>query len=227
MNKNMKKVGTMLLIGLVAVGTYFVSGTYAKYTSTISGNSNVNVAKWSWTINDKTFTSNADVTSGHTFSLFNNIVDTKDGNTDADVNSNLIAPGTKGSFKITITNNSEVNATYAINFTETQTNLLKDDSNNDIRIPVEYSIDGTNWVSNINDLDITASETETKLTTAANGNKVEKTIQWRWSFVGADSTNYKTTQTDTTDTNLGFAANRTNQVPSVAVTADITFTQVD
>ena len=51
------------------------------------------------------------------------------------------------------------------------------------------------------------------------------TVKWRWAFTGNDSTNYTSTQTDATDTALGFAAN--TAAPTVQVNATVTVTQVD
>ena len=214
MNKNIKKIGTTLLVAVVAVGAYFVSGTYAKYTSKISGNDTASVAKWAWNINNKDFTSNDDITNGYTFNLFDTINDTKDNADETDVDDELIAPGTRGNFDIVITNKSEVNATYAIKFTETKS---------DANLPIEYSLDGSAWVSNVGDLNIAASETDTKLVSKTG--TVTKTVYWRWAFVGEDSTNYTSSQTDDTDTALGFAANTTR--PTVELKAEVTVTQID
>lgn len=51
------------------------------------------------------------------------------------------------------------------------------------------------------------------------------TVYWRCTFTGAASTNYISSQTDATDTSLGFAANTTT--PTVQLTATVTVTQVD
>lgn len=52
MTKNTVKTMIIILI-LLAVGLYFISGTYARYTSTISGEGEVQVAKWAVKINDE------------------------------------------------------------------------------------------------------------------------------------------------------------------------------
>ena len=72
MKKNKNKIATLLLLAIVAVGSYFVSGTYAKYTSEFSGSGSANVAKWSWTINNKDFTTVASVSEEFTFNPFHN-----------------------------------------------------------------------------------------------------------------------------------------------------------
>ena len=48
-----KKVLILAMIMLIVVGSYFVAGTYAKYTSNVSGESTASIAGWKWTINDK------------------------------------------------------------------------------------------------------------------------------------------------------------------------------
>ncbi len=214
MKKNTKKIATLLLVAVVAVGSYFVSGTYAKYTSEIAGDDTASVAKWAWNINNDDITSAEDVTNGYTFDLFDTINEADTTTTEDDVHKtsskvDRIAPGTGGSFDIDITNNSEVNATYAINFTETNAN----------NIPIEYSTDdGSTWSTvssaNVPTTDINMGQSSQTLT-----------VKWRWAFTGAQSSNYTSTQTDTTDTALGFAAN--TSAPTVQVTATVTVTQKD
>lgn len=209
MKSNKQKIGVMALVALAAVGSYFIAGTYAKYTSNISGSDVATVAKWAWTINDNVIDSAQDATNGFTLDLFDTITDSDIQTAETDVASGVIAPGTSGSFEIELTNDSEVNATYAITLAET----------NASGIPIEYSSDGSTWVSGVNSFNVQATSIDREDTAT-------ETIYWRWAFTGAESTNYQTTQTDTTDTALGFSAN-SNPAPSVQVTATVTVTQVD
>jgi len=123
-------------------------------------------------------------------------------------NGTIIAPGTQGSFKIGLTNDSEVNAKYAIDFTMSET----------ANIPVEFSIGALDqegnqiWVSDINDLDITDTNIEM---INKNGAEATHTIQWRWVFEVDENGN-------TVDTTLGTAGTDT-----ITVTAKVTATQVD
>ena len=206
MKENSKKIVVIMLLGIIAVGAYFISGTYAKYTSEVTGAGNANVAKWKWTIGTTEIKSSAD--KSFTFDLFKTIKDS-DGSEEKDVAKGLIAPGTSGSFDVEITNNSEVNATYEISFVEEQTNLPEGVT----RIPVEYSTDGgKSWKTTISGADIPATD-------IAMGASATKTVQWRWVYsVNKDG--------DTLDTEIGFAANN-EKVPNVKVTAKITLTQVD
>ncbi|MDD7314818.1 MAG: hypothetical protein PUH11_03725, partial [Bacilli bacterium] len=117
------KKNKVLLLGIITVfvaifSLTLVSGTWAKYTSTVSGADNAKVAKWEWKVSD------LEVKQGMTstnfkFDLFNTIKDTA-GADEKDVKENLIAPGTSGEFSFNIANLSEVNAKYYITFEVTQ-----------------------------------------------------------------------------------------------------------
>ncbi len=191
------KKNKVFLLGLITVfvavlSFTLVSGTYAKYTSTVSGDSSARVAKWAFDYKGNSM----DLSSSEiAFELFETV---KDPNVATGKNENIIAPGTSGSFEITVQNKSEVTATYAIDFTETNSN----------NIPIEYSIDGTKWENDINELDIAAT------TLAMGSDAVTKTVHWRWVFSveGGDSA----------DTTLGIGGTAT-----VKVEAKITFEQVD
>lgn len=201
MKKKMSILAALVLA--VIVTGYSVSGTYAKYTSTFNGTSDTaRVAKWAFKVGDLANSSADGASNTFTFNLFDTIKDT-DGSVEADVASKntdkVIAPGTQGEFTIALQNLSEVTAMYGIDYTVV----------NDGNIPIEFSNDGSTWSSDITD--VTASESTTKLAMNA-GSDTEVTIQWRWAFVGDD----------TTDTNLGKAGSATVQVK-----ADVTVTQVD
>lgn len=203
----MKKMSIFaMLLAAVLVTSYSVSGTYAKYTSTFEGNSDsARVAKWSFKVNDTA------ATNSFEFNLFDTVKDTVDGNDEADVmvgtDETIIAPGTKGSFDIKLENLSEVNAKYAIDYTVT----------NDYNIPVEFSIDGTNWTTDL--ADVAASDT-----TVLNmdGGQDTITIQWRWTFEAAERIDALSATTDATDTALGE-----NGEYTITVKADVTVTQID
>ena len=170
----------VLLLTLVAVA--LVSDTYAKYTTTVDGSDTAIVAKW-------------DVSEGDAFEqvdLFDasKIYDTKDvtdyttGANDTDVKDattngdGIIAPGTWGKFSYTLSNNSDVNATYSVTYTA-----------NEAGVPLEWSNDGTTWQTDITALNVNAEEI------AMGTNNETVTLYWRWVFAGDD----------TTDTALGEA----------------------
>lgn len=200
----MRAAGVMLVLCLILSCTVF--GTMAKYTSQIEGSDSAAVASWKINVGDQDITT---VTDPLVFDLFSTVKDTA-GADEADVASvegtNLIAPGTSGSFDLVIENASQVNAKYTIELTESEGNT----------IPLQYSVDGTNWVDSVAEL------TMTELTdnALAMGAEETVTVQWRWGFEGGHNG-----QTDTTDTGLGVDA-QTNAA-SVTITAKVIATQVD
>lgn len=201
MNNTRKRSSMMVrLVAVLAVTMMFtmcfVGGTFAKYTSSATGNDNANVAKWDIKVGGTNIATN----DTFTFDLFKTI---KDSNGTADetdmspVDGTIIAPGTRGSFDIVIKNDSQVNATYAIDYTVTNTN----------NIPVKFSVDGTNWFDDINYLDVRSVAINMGATATV-------TVQWMWEFERIDG--------DNQDTNLGSAASATLEVK-----AAVTATQVD
>lgn len=215
MKKNrMMRLAAVLLV-LVLLTTSVISGTFAKYTSTVSGADTATVAKWSFTQkkadNDTAELIVANKTETITFDLFATINDSTDGNDETEVANDKIAPGTMGSFKLEIQNTSEVDAVYTLVLTEKQEN------NNTTVIPIQYSYDGYTWKDNIADLKLENQAID--MTTS-----LEKTVFWRWAFDVTDTTHH-TSQSDVNDTTLGILAQST--APTVTITATITFTQVD
>ena len=171
----------------------FVGGTFAKYTSSATGTNSTTVAKWNIKVNETNITTS----DTFNFDLFNTVKDTN-GNPETDMypnNGDIIAPGTRGSFDIVIKNDSEVNATYAIDFSASNPN----------NIPVQFSLDGTNWYYGIDLLDISS----TAISMNASDSVV---VRWKWDFYGDDNA----------DTNLGKEGTAT-----ITVSAKVTATQVD
>lgn len=148
------------------LSTCAISSTFAKYTSESTGTDSARVAKWDILFGDKT-------TMNETFEF--DLFDTTYGDaTSPSVKSSkddkVIAPGTQGSFALVIKNGSEVTATYAIDYTVT----------NSESIPVKFSVDnGTSWKHDLTD--VTA-------VTLAMGSSETITVQWKWEFSGDDST---------------------------------------
>ena len=199
---NNKKRSSMMvrLVAALAVTMMFtmcfVGGTFAKYTSSATGNDNANVAKWDIRVNDANITTS----DTFTFDLFNTVNDTQDNYAETDVAPNggtIIAPGTRGSFNIVIKNDSQVNATYAIDYTV-----------NTRSIPVKFSVNGTDWFDDINYLDVRGVAINMGATATV-------TVQWMWEFERIDG--------DTQDTTLGSAAS----AATLTVAAKVTATQVD
>lgn len=185
-----------LLLAIVCVIT--IAGTYAKYITTITGTDSATVAKWAWKIG------NANLSSGdttYTLDLFSTIKDSNGTANETDVKSGkYIAPGTSGSFVIEVTNNSDVNATYAVAFTETNT----------LGAHIEYSADdGETWG--------TVSTLNVSTTNIAMGEKKTVPIKWKWVY-STDATQ------DSADTSVGFNA---ATATTVQVQAVLTLTQAD
>lgn len=205
-NNSLKAFALLLLIVMLAL--ILIASTYAKYTTKLTGSSDTTIAKWAWTIN------NNDVSKDDTeftFDLFKTIKDT-DGGTEADVTTQKIAPGTKGSFSIEVTNASDVNAEYSLTLTETKATAVSSAN-------IEYSIVGTDeatdWTNDIG----TFNFTNTRLAIGASN---EVVLYWRWAF-------YDDANQDKADTLVGFAAaGKTDDADkSITIKADLNFTQVD
>ena len=209
MKKNTKKIVTLLLFSVVAVGTYFVSGTYAKYTTSLTGSDTATVAKWAWDYKGTALTKND---STITFDLFDTIVDTVDGNTDNEVATGKIAPGTKGSFAFDFQNKSEVDATYNLTLTATKGSAVTN-------AKIQYSLIGTDaatdWTENLSTLANASGTLE------VDSAKVEKTIYWKWVYNDGAAQ-------DAIDTQVGFDAGLAADADKqITVTATVTFTQID
>lgn len=200
MKKNSKKIAVMLLLSVVAVGSYFVSGTYAKYTKALSGSDTATVAKFSVSAGDLT----ADEAN---IALFNTIKEADTNTTEEHVKANLIAPGTGGSFAVELTNASEVDVKAVIKIEETA---------NEQQVPIEYTTDLTanNWAKAA---DFTKTIDHLDYTGKASGTSSETvTIYWRWA--------YETTPlTDNVDTEIG----EQTTAPTVTAKVTATFTQID
>lgn len=193
MKKNkMMRVASALLVA-VLLTTCAISGTFAKYVTQATGSDSARVAKWDIKLEGAAMVNTFD------FNLFNTVMDTSDGNAENDIKTNdgsIIAPGTKGSFAIDLKNDSEVNAKYAIDYT------LQNPDN----IPVKFSVDGTNWYTDINYIDVN------NVALGMTG-EATVTVQWMWEFeAGADAY----------DTQLG-----TTGASVLSVSAQVTVEQVD
>jgi hypothetical protein len=202
MKKNrMMRIAAFLLVAAL-LSICVVSGTYAKYTSEITGTDTARVAKWDFKVGGET----AGVNNVFMFELFKTITDT-DGSAETDINptdGQIIAPGTQGNFVINLKNDSEVTAEYTVDFKETKT----------AAIPIQYSLDGTTW-GTMDSIDV---KTAVKV---AIGGSASITVYWRWAFERGTTDSEKSAN-NALDTKLGMASEI-----KVAVTATITVEQVD
>ncbi len=176
MGKNIFKKLAILAMVLTLATTSLVAGTYAKYTTTITGTDTARVAKFDVTA--------MGATAGiATFNLFATINDTLNGEVETDVSgSKLIAPGTTGSFDIVLVNNSEVTVQYEISFT------------GDLKtVPLQFSIDGVEWKTTLAEINIDATE-------IATGTEVTKTVYWKWVYSSGEAGDIADTALGTAET---------------------------
>lgn len=169
MKKHSKSMLIVILLLLVAIATAYVGNTYAKYTESVSGNGTATVAKWDFT------------TDNAISNLTINFSQSYDAST---LTAGKIAPGTSGSFAISVKNtNTEtgVNFTIALGtVTNVPTNLkfYKDSTFNTQITPGSGTITGQ-----------LAAKDSTGLSVP---------IYWKW--------DYETTNGDEADTTNGKAA---------------------
>lgn len=207
-NKLAKFVILVLLLTMISL--IVLSGTYAKYTTIVTGTDTATVAKWSVKLNDADVTTQTEIT---TFDLFKSTgiydlagVADKDklsaeiGKIDLDVAEGAkIAPGTWGKVEFKVENESEVAADYSVLINKLETIL-----------PLEFSTDGENWV--------TAGEITTPYSLGGNRLEIDSeaekvTLYWKWDFEsGADEL----------ETEIGA-----DGVATCSITAGVTFTQVN
>ena len=204
MKNKLMRAATILLV-LTLMTSCFVGSTFAKYTGSMTTQDTARVAKFEVYAFGTLIDTQADTV---TIDLFkeSEVYDTK-GDADYTVAANdadivdgtdyIIAPGSWGKFTFNVKNKSEVNVTYAIDYTV-----------NEAGVPLLWSIDdGNTWtddLANVSDTGIDINDTG-----------VDTTILWKWDYT-VDAAR------DTADTTLGFAG---TAAPSIQI--KVTFTQVD
>lgn len=197
------KRNKIFVLGLIAafvaiLSLTLVSGTWAKYTSTVTGTSKARVAKWAFSF-DGTETK-ADLTKNVTFNLFDS-VDDENVKKAGEGETTIIAPGTSGKLAFNITNLGEVTAKATVTFTLT----------NDGNIPVEFykngvKINPTAGVYNLGEITLDYAGK------AGGSNTKDLGVTWKWAFDGNDAT----------DTTLGIGG-----TAEIIVNAQVVFEQVD
>lgn len=194
---NVMRIASALLVA-VLLTTCAISGTFAKYTTTVSGSSNARVAKWGFG------------TGEISFDLFDGTYE----NVETDVNPeiNVIAPGTSGSDTIVFDVDDQAAATE-VAYTFVATLAISGDQ--DLIAQMQWSLDGTTYKS--------AEEIQRDFAAMFDANTVHEpgsepvegdiTIYWKWPFSnGAEE--------DTEDTQIGANG------AEVTVTISYTATQV-
>ena len=156
------------IVFFISVIVILLSGTLAKYVSDAFGRDSTLVAKWAFLANGLDITT-LDNNDSIQFNLFETIYDSDGVNQDSDVALGFIAPGTSGKFTFELKNVSEVSAQYGINF----------EALNPSQIPIEYSIDGSNWYSDITRINVIKNN-NTILDIGSSEEYI--TVFWRWPF---------------------------------------------
>lgn len=172
-NTNLSKtVGLLLVLTLLAL--IAISGTYAKYTTSVSGNATAVIAKWDikFTNDEKTIANNFDIDLAKTM-------------TSSDKTNTFIQPGSQGSFKVKVTNDSDVPAMVVATVSDNSNTIFQ---NGQFTLTVEGN-------------------------TAAEGVEVgpkaskEVTITWKWNYESADNKD----TVDVADTKIGTGSDKTAQ----------------
>lgn len=215
MRKNRLFILGIFTVMVALVSLTLVSNTWARYTSTVSGSDSAKVAKW-----DVEYTGNSSTTDGGVtevtdinFDVFNTIKSSDD-SAEANTASNLLAPGTKGSFVFKVENKSEVNATCDVTFTSSLTNGGTAYSDH---TPVVFTLyEGSEEKATSTSL--AAFDTYINEVALAQGASKTYTIEWEWVFGD-------TAELIAKDTALGIAAQSGNV--KYDVTVKVVFTQVD
>lgn len=158
---SLRNLGVMAVV-LCLVTTCLLGGTLAKFVSKTSVTATATVAKWSFDVKDD---------KNATLANFD-LSTTSEEYTDATVNGAVIAPGTKGSFKINLDKgDSQVGVSYKINIAAASGTTL----------PADLTFKVDNAAYNLGE-DITG----TIDANAANATK-EVIVDWEWDYGAADT----------------------------------------
>ena len=213
-NSIVKFTAFVLLITMVVL--CLVSGTFAKYVDHFEGADKAVVAKWDVTAgnadgNFKIFEVSAIYDTNGTIAKGQGVDDadvrTVENGTESVDNPAIIAPGTWGMFSYVLSNSSDVDATYTVDYTAVEAG-----------VPLLWSKDGQTWEDDIDNLDVIEHPVEIEV----DGEDQTIDIFWKWDFEVAEA-NGSTTTRDDADTALGQAEN----LATPAVNVVIDFTQVD
>lgn len=199
MKKNAKKIFVVLLLAVIACGSYFISSTYAKYSRELAGSDTATVAKFSVSAGELNKEKTADI------NLFGTVNEADTTTTEEHVSNGKIAPGTGGQFTVELKNNSEVDVQAKVSLVETNSNPA---------VPIEYSFDnGSTWTKAS---DTTKTVDFDRINSGKASPKLTDTLKvmWRWTYAGNDVTK---------DTELGEKTEDVNVITKVSVV----FTQVD
>ena len=227
-SKKKNKVASLLL-ALALILTCGVAGTIAQYQKSVDGSSAAQVAS---------FKVGAKDSSGNTatFNIFDTaVIKDTDGSTDNDVASGKIAPGTTGTYKVTLTNDSDVTVNYALKVELLSGGVYTDASNqtlNGKKIPLEFAlsnassignVQSSEWVS-IDNLSTGLQGTTGQLAIGSGTQQTAtKNLYWRWAF--EDTNDPDRTALDTA---IGESiANNDGKFTAPTAKISVVFTQED
>lgn len=213
----MKRMSVLAILVLaISITAFSVAGTYAKYTSTDTISDKARVARWN--INELVNVSLFEDTYN------NGAVKNLDDDTSV---TDVIAPGTKGSYNFKLEGSVETNYTIKATVKEAlETNGLEG------RV-VYYLKDGDTVLNS----DTSLAGLKAALEALYDGNTIyaagsldEKTytIEWEWVFEKTTTVDENTvidSENDATDTALGNKSAEGTNVPEVKITVDFTVTQ--
>lgn len=193
MKKNLVFKLGLFCAALVLVATCFVTNAWAKYTKSVTATDTARVAKFAFTVNEAGaggWASDTNITVFDT-TMVNILGDADD---DKVGTVKLIAPGSKGSFTIEMSNQSEVTLQFELTATDTKT----------ADIPVKWKFD--TYATKYDSLQecLAAATTEYSKWVIKHGEAAKSvTIHWEWAYEGVD---------DDADTTLGQAGTDTYTV---------------
>ena len=216
----MMRIASVLLVA-VLLSTCAISGTFAKYVTTASGNDTARVALWDVSVVDF-YPTNATFT----FNVFDTVMDTDDvgddDDNDADIddatpgNNAIVAPGSWGYYDFKVTNSSEVNATFSVTMTEAFTTAVQN-AVSPIQYKVEVVSEGeaaelpTDGFAKANNGSIAIGDATVGGDIAMNGGTEVIRVYWQWTYDG-----------EAYDTELGI-----DGASTINVAANLTITQVN
>lgn len=188
------KVGAAAVV-LTLVTASLVGGTFAKYTSTVSGTAKATVAQWKIAVKDS-----ADTALSDKFDL--SIVNSNDALATTD---GKVAPGASGSFEIKIDGTgSEVGYSYSVKATDVSMNNIPLKFYSDAKM--EKEIAGVKDATA--DIPVELAKGDVELADVGTAKSVP--VYWKWDPAS----------TDDADNALGTAATAPTGTISITVTAE-------
>ncbi len=130
-----RKIAIFVALLSLFYSVTLIQTTYAKYVSSAEANSNINIARWSITINNQDVIQNSNFTNSLS-PVFNN---------NQYIKENVIAPTSEGYFDIIIDGtNADVSFKYTVTINPISNRTIKD-----LKI-VKYTIDDIDYIYNDN-----------------------------------------------------------------------------